>query len=79
MTFTLSDRDGTTGFSMSYDYEPQGGPLALIYGPVLDRLLTKGFTTSSKPSDQQPRPGPTARANSPLVAAALTPPMRPNR
>jgi len=43
MTFTLSDGDGTTPFIMSYDYEPQGGPLALIYGPILDRLLRKGF------------------------------------
>ncbi len=43
MTFTLVDDGGTTPFSMSYDYEPQGGPLALIYGPLLDRLLAKGF------------------------------------
>ncbi|MCP3936926.1 MAG: SRPBCC family protein [Actinomycetia bacterium] len=43
MTFTLSDGDGTTPFTMSYDYEPKGGPLALIYGPILDRLLGNGF------------------------------------
>ncbi len=43
MTFTLSDSDGTTPFTMSYDYEPKGGPLALVYGPILDRLLRKGF------------------------------------
>ena len=43
MTFTLSDNDATTPFSMSYDYEPKGGPLALVYGPILDRLLAKGF------------------------------------
>ena len=44
MTFTLADAGGTTPFSMSYDYEPQGGPLVLIYGPLLDRLLRKGFS-----------------------------------
>ena len=44
MTFTLADADGTTPFTMSYDYEPTGGPLSLIYGPVLDRLLRKGFS-----------------------------------
>lgn len=43
MTFTLADNDGTTPFTMSYDYQPKGGPLALIYGPILDRLLRKGF------------------------------------
>lgn len=43
MTFTLADRDGTTQFTMSYDYEPKGGPLALLYGPILDRVLSKGF------------------------------------
>lgn len=43
MTFTLADDNGATPFSMSYDYEPQGGLLALIYGPILDRLLAKGF------------------------------------
>ena len=37
------DDDVTTPFTMSYDYEPEGGPLALIYGPILDRLLSKGF------------------------------------
>ena len=43
MTFTLSDGGETTPFTMSYDYEPKGGPLAYIYGPILDRLLNKGF------------------------------------
>jgi len=28
---------------MSYAYEPKGGPLALIFGPVLDRQMSKGF------------------------------------
>ena len=43
MTFTLSDGGGTTPFTMSYDYEPKGGPLAFIFGPILDRQLNKGF------------------------------------
>ena len=44
MTFTLSGDDGdATAFTMSYDYEPKGGPLALIFGPILDRQMAKGF------------------------------------
>jgi uncharacterized protein YndB with AHSA1/START domain len=43
MTFTLSDGGEATPFTMSYDYEPKGGPLAYIYGPLLDRLMKKGF------------------------------------
>ena len=43
MTFTLSDGGETTPFTMSYDYEPKGGPLAFIFGPLLDRLFNKGF------------------------------------
>jgi len=44
MTFTLSDGDETTPFTMSYDYEPKGGPLAFIYGPLLDRQMKKAFS-----------------------------------
>ena len=43
MTFTLSDSDETTPFTMSYDYELKGGPLAFIYAPLLARLFNKGF------------------------------------
>jgi uncharacterized protein YndB with AHSA1/START domain len=43
MTFTLSDGGETTPFTMSYDYEPKGGPLAVIFGPILDRQMNKGF------------------------------------
>jgi uncharacterized protein YndB with AHSA1/START domain len=42
MTFTLSGGD-TTSFTMNYVYEPKGGPLAFIYGPILDRQMNKGF------------------------------------
>ena len=43
MTFTLSDGGETTPFTMSYDYELKGGPLAFLYGPLLARLMKKGF------------------------------------
>jgi uncharacterized protein YndB with AHSA1/START domain len=43
MTFTLSGGDETTAFTMNYDYEPKGGPLAFIFGPILDRQFNKGF------------------------------------
>ncbi|MDJ0767335.1 MAG: SRPBCC family protein [Ilumatobacter sp.] len=43
MTFTMSDSGDTTPFTMSYAYEPKGGPLAFIFGPLLDRQMTKGF------------------------------------
>jgi hypothetical protein len=42
MTFTLSGSK-TTLFTMNYVYEPKGGPLAFIYGPMLDRQMNKGF------------------------------------
>ena len=43
MTFTLSDGGDTTPFTMSYDYEPKGGPLAFVFGPMLDKQMQKGF------------------------------------
>ncbi len=43
MTITLSEDGGATPFAMVYDYEPKGGPLALAYGPILDRVFKKGF------------------------------------
>ena len=43
MTLTLSGGGATTLFTMSYDYEPRGGPLAFILGPILDRQMNKGF------------------------------------
>jgi uncharacterized protein YndB with AHSA1/START domain len=42
MTFTLSG-DETTVVGMTYEYEPKGGPLAFILGPILDRQMNKGF------------------------------------
>ena len=42
-TFTLSDDGEATRFTMSYDYQPKGGPLAFILGPILDRQMNKGF------------------------------------
>ncbi len=43
MTFNLSDGGETTPFTMSYDYELKGGPLAVIYAPLLARVFKKGF------------------------------------
>lgn len=43
MTMTLSDDGQATPFTMTYDYQPKGGPLALAYGPILDRVFKKGF------------------------------------
>jgi uncharacterized protein YndB with AHSA1/START domain len=42
MTFTLSGGN-TTSLTMNYVYEPKGGPLAFVYGPMLDRQMNKGF------------------------------------
>jgi uncharacterized protein YndB with AHSA1/START domain len=43
MTFTLSGEGETTQLTMSYDYEPKGGPLAFVLGPILDWQMSKGF------------------------------------
>jgi uncharacterized protein YndB with AHSA1/START domain len=43
MTFTLSDGGDTTPFTMSYDYEPRGGPFAFIVAALLGRQMSKGF------------------------------------
>ena len=43
MTFTLGGGGETTPLTMSYDYDPKGGPLAVLYGPLLDRQMSKGF------------------------------------
>ena len=54
-TFTLSDGGETTLFTMSYDYEPKGGPLAFVLGPLLDRQMRKdfnGFIDSLEPAAQ---------------------------
>ncbi|MBN4047468.1 SRPBCC family protein [Acidimicrobiaceae bacterium AH-315-P05] len=43
MTLTLSSRGEATPCTMSYDYEPKGGPLAFVFGPMLDRQMKKAF------------------------------------
>lgn len=43
MTFTLTDDGDTTPFTMSYDYDPKGGPLAFIVAAMLSRPMNKGF------------------------------------
>jgi len=55
MTFTLFASDENTALTMSYDYEPKGGPLAFVFGPLLDRQMKKGFNgfiDSLEPSAQ---------------------------
>lgn len=42
MTFNLSG-DEETVVRMSYEYEPSGGPLRSVFGPILDRQMHKGF------------------------------------
>ncbi|MGI9646498.1 MAG: SRPBCC family protein [Ilumatobacteraceae bacterium] len=44
MTFSRSDAGDTTDITMSYDYQPKGGPLGYIIGPMLDRQMHKGFS-----------------------------------
>ena len=43
MTFTLADNGETTPFTMSYDYDPKGGPLAFVVAAMLSRPMNKGF------------------------------------
>ena len=42
-TFTLSDDGEATLFTMSYDYQPKGGPLAFIVALILAPQMKKGF------------------------------------
>ncbi len=43
MTFTLADGGESTPLTMSYEYEPKGGPLAFLLGPMMDKQMNKGF------------------------------------
>ena len=43
MTFTLAGDGESTAVTMSCDYEPKGGPLAFIFGPLFDRQMGKAF------------------------------------
>ena len=43
MTFTLADNGENTAFTMSYDYDPKGGPLAFVVAAMLSRPMKKGF------------------------------------
>ena len=43
MTFTLAADGDTTPFTMSYDYEPKGGPFAFIVAGMMSRPVSKGF------------------------------------
>lgn len=43
MTLTLADSGDSTPFTMSYDYELKGGPLGMIFGPLVDGQMKKAF------------------------------------
>ncbi|MGI9616809.1 MAG: SRPBCC family protein [Acidimicrobiales bacterium] len=43
MTFTLADEGENTPFTMSYDYEPKGGPFAFLVAAMLSKPMNKGF------------------------------------
>ena len=43
MTFTLSDGGDTTPMTMSYDYEPKGGPFGFLVAAMMGGPMRKGF------------------------------------
>lgn len=45
MTFSLNEggSESATPFTLNYDFEPGGGILSFITGPLLQRQLAKGF------------------------------------
>ncbi len=43
MTFTLSDGGAATPMTMSYDYEPKGGPFGFVVAAMMGRPMNKGF------------------------------------
>lgn len=43
VTFTLVESEPGTTVTIDYEYNPKGGPLALVMGPFIDRALRKGF------------------------------------
>jgi len=43
MTFTLSDGGDATPFTMSYDFEPKGGPFGFVIAAMMGRPMNKGF------------------------------------
>ena len=43
-SLTLEPADGGTMATFDYRYVPRGGPLGVLTGPVIDRMLTRSFT-----------------------------------
>ena len=43
MTFTLGEAGDTTPLTMSYDYEPKGGPFGFVIAAMMGRPMRKGF------------------------------------
>jgi len=44
VTFTLDESGDATTTTLDYAYEPKGGPLGRLIGPMVDRQLRSGFT-----------------------------------
>lgn len=44
MTLTLSGGGDSTSCTMAYEYEPKGGPLGVLFGPMLDKQMKKAFS-----------------------------------
>ena len=44
VTFSLVEEGMGTAVTITYEYEPRGGPLASLMGPFVDRALSKGFS-----------------------------------
>jgi len=44
MTFALSDGGDATAMTMSYDYEPKGGPFGFVVAAMMGRPMRKGFS-----------------------------------
>ena len=51
-SLTLEPADGGTMATFDYRYVPRGGPLGVLTGPVIDRMLTRSFTDMLTATDQ---------------------------
>jgi len=43
-TFSFDETASATSVSVQYAYEPRFGPVGRLFGPLLDKQLSKGFT-----------------------------------
>jgi hypothetical protein len=51
-SLTLEPADEGTVATFDYRYVPRGGPLGVLTGPVIDRMLTRSFTDMLTATDQ---------------------------